>query len=245
MVRRIDALADEVGARLVLLDPAVPLGFAGPRLARPYGVLVHGAEVTVPGRVPGPRHALARVLRGARIVIANSDYPAIEAARIAGRPLPAHTVYPGVDWHRFHPLDVDERGTVRRRLGLPVDARIVLGVSRLVPRKGFDVLLKAAGLLVADRPDLTVAIAGTGRDRVRLERVARRAGAPVAFLGRVADDELPRLYAAADVFAMLARNRWGGLEQEGLGIVFLEAAATGVPQVAGRSGGVVGPSPMA
>src|SRR6202007_522830 len=61
--------------------------------------------------------------------------------------------------------------------------------------------------------------------------------APVRFLGKVDDADLPSLYGCADVFAMLCRNRWGGLEQEGFGIVFLEAAAAGVPQVAGHSGG--------
>ncbi|HEX7166760.1 MAG TPA: glycosyltransferase family 4 protein, partial [Acidimicrobiales bacterium] len=60
---------------------------------------------------------------------------------------------------------------------------------------------------------------------------------PVHFLGRVDDADLPALLGCADVFAMVCRNRWGGLEQEGFGIVFLEAAACGVPQVAGNSGG--------
>jgi len=86
-------------------------------------------------------------------------------------------------------------------------------------------------------PDLQVVVAGTGRDRTRLARLARNLGAPVRFLGRVADDDLPTLLACADVFAMLCRDRWAGLEQEGFGIVFLEAAACGVPVVAGRSGG--------
>ena len=86
-------------------------------------------------------------------------------------------------------------------------------------------------------PDLTVAIAGAGRDRARLEARVRATGAPVRLLGAVPDDELPRLYGVADVFVMACRDRWSGLEQEGFGIVFLEAAACGVPQVAGRSGG--------
>ena len=86
-------------------------------------------------------------------------------------------------------------------------------------------------------PDLTVAIAGAGRDRSRLEARCRPAGAPVRLLGPVPDDDLPRLYGAADVFVMACRDRWLGLEQEGFGIVFLEAAACGVAQVAGRSGG--------
>jgi phosphatidyl-myo-inositol dimannoside synthase len=82
-----------------------------------------------------------------------------------------------------------------------------------------------------------VAIAGGGRDRRRLDRLVSRSGAPVRLLGRVDDERLPSLYACADAFAMLCRNRWAGLEQEGFGIVFLEAAACGVPQVAGDSGG--------
>ncbi len=111
----------------------------------------------------------------------------------------------------------------------------MLGLSRLVPRKGFDVLLEA----VAGLPGVEVAIAGSGRDRRRLERVAARVGVAdrTHFLGRVPDATLPELYACADVFSMLCRERWGGLEAEGFGIVFVEAAAAGVPSVAGRSGG--------
>jgi phosphatidylinositol alpha-1,6-mannosyltransferase len=100
-----------------------------------------------------------------------------------------------------------------------------------------DVLIEAVGRLSAARADVILAIGGSGRDRRRLELVARRCGAPVRFLGRVADDDLPMLDAAADVWAMCCRDRWFGLEQEGFGIVFLEAAAAGVAQLAGRSGG--------
>ncbi|HBU03213.1 MAG TPA: hypothetical protein DEA70_01880 [Acidimicrobiaceae bacterium] len=88
-----------------------------------------------------------------------------------------------------------------------------------------------------DHPDLTVAIAGKGRDTGRLQKLIDELNAPVTLLGRIGDDDLVDLYAAGDVFSMLCRTRWGGLEQEGFGIVFLEAAASGVPQVAGRSGG--------
>jgi phosphatidylinositol alpha-1,6-mannosyltransferase len=100
-----------------------------------------------------------------------------------------------------------------------------------------DVLIDAAAALAPGRSDLTVAIGGGGRDRARLARRVDATGAPVRFLGRVGDDDLPTLYGCADVFAMLCRDRWGGLEQEGFGIVFLEAAACGVAQVAGDSGG--------
>jgi phosphatidylinositol alpha-1,6-mannosyltransferase len=237
MVRRVDEMARRVGAELVVLDPAVPLGLIGPSLALPYDVVLHGAEVTVPGRMPGSKQALAHVLRNARHVIAAGAYPAAEADRAAGRTLPTTIVPPGVDTRRFRPLDVDARRAARRRLGLPVEATIVLSVSRLVPRKGFDTAIKAVAALHDARPDLVLVISGGGRDAARLQRLAAETGAPVRFMGRVDNDDLPDLYACADVFTMLCRNRWGGLEQEGFGIVFVEAAACGVPQVAGDSGG--------
>jgi phosphatidylinositol alpha-1,6-mannosyltransferase len=237
MVRRVDALAKEFGAELVVLDPAVPLGLIGQSLDLPYDVVLHGAEVTVPGRLPISRQSLAYVLRNARHVIAAGTYPAAEAERAAGRPLPTTVVPPGVDTERFRPLTASERDDTRRRFGLPVDARVVLGVSRLVPRKGFDTAIRAIARLAPTHPDVVLAVAGRGREDERLRRLAADLGAPVRFLGRVDNDDLPFVYGCADVFTMLCRNRWGGLEQEGFGIVFVEAAACGVPQVAGDSGG--------
>lgn len=236
LVRRIDELAASIDADSVVLDPALPLGLVGPHLERPYDVLLHGAEVTVPGRLPGSRLALRRVLGGARRVIAFGGYPATEAERAAGRTLPLTVVPCGIDTSRFHPLDADARRAVRARYGLD-DGPLVLSLSRLVPRKGMDVLIDAAARLAPRVPGLQVAIAGSGRDRERLERRVAASGAPVTFLGRVPEEDLAAVHGAADVYAMLCRSRWGGLEQEGFGIVFLEAAAAGVPQVAGDSGG--------
>jgi len=237
--RRIRSAAGQIGASLVVVDPAVPLGLLGPRLGIPYAVLLHGAEVTVPGRLPVSRSALAHVVRHAALVVSAGGYPAAEARRAVrsrGMP-PVVEVPPGVDLERFVPLDDEERARARADLGLPARGPLVVSVSRLVPRKGMDVLIDAAALLSARFPDLTVAIAGRGRDAERLAGRVAEAGAPVRLLGAVSDRDLPRLVGAADVFAMLCRNRWLGLEQEGFGIVFLEAAAAGVPQVAGASGG--------
>ena len=236
LVRRIDALAAEIDADVVVLDPALPLGLVGRHLERPYDVLLHGAEVTVPGRLPLARATLAHVLTGARRVIAFGGYPAAEAERAAGRPLPLEIVPCGIDAARFRPLTAQERTETRRRYGLH-DGPLVLSLSRLVPRKGMDVLIEAAARLASTVPGLQIAIGGSGRDRARLERRVEATGAPVRFLGRVPEEDLAAVYGAADAYAMLCRNRWGGLEQEGFGIVFLEAAAAGVPQVAGRSGG--------
>ena len=237
VVRRVDALAREVCADVIFVDPALPLGWIGPRLrAAPVVIVLHGAEVTLPGRLWPIRPLLARVLNAAAGVVSAGHYPAREAERAAGRGLRGIVVPPGVDASRFRPaVDPSERTGLRQGFGLDPDAPTVVGLSRLVPRKGFDVLVDA----VARLDGVTLALAGAGRDRERLERRAARAGlgGRVRFLGRVSEADLPTVYRAADVFAMLCRDRWFGLEAEGFGIVFLEAAATGVPVVAGRSGG--------
>lgn len=240
LLRRVRALAAEVDARLVVLDPALPLGLIGRFLDLPYGVLLHGAEVTVPGRIPISRRLLSSALAPASLVVAFGGYPAAEARRALGHRMPPVTVIPpGVDLARFRPLSDDERRETRVRLGLPSDKLLVASVSRLVPRKGMDVLIRAVGLLARSDSDVHLAIAGDGRDRARLERLiaAEGLGDVVHLLGRLAEEDLPRFDGCADVWAMICRDRWFGLEQEGFGIVFLEAAAAGVPQVAGRSGG--------
>ncbi len=235
LVRR---TAAATGAGFLVVDPALPAGLAAPATGLPYAVILHGAEVTVPGRLPVTRQALAAVLRRARLAVCAGGYPAAEGRHAAGRHMPpVIEVPPGVDTARFVPLDEAERARARAEFGVPPDAPVVVSVSRLVPRKGMDTLIDAAASLQGEFPGLTVLIGGAGRDRDRLQGRAERARAPVRFLGRVPDEQLPALYGLADVFVMACRNRWFGLEQEGFGIVFLEAAAAGVPQVAGRSGG--------
>ena len=237
LVRRVNRLAKHHDADLVVIDPALPAGLVGPRLDLPYAVVVHGAEVAIPGRLPGVRRLLRNVLDSAAGVIAAGGYPALECERALGRHLPAFVIPPGVDIERFRPASRSERGLLRSRLGLRPEAPTVVSVSRLVPRKGMDTLVQAAALLAARGRDLQVVIAGDGRDRGRLRSLAARTGAPVRLVGRLGDDDVAALLGCADVFAMLCRTRWRGLEQEGFGIVYLEAAAAGVPQVAGRSGG--------
>jgi phosphatidylinositol alpha-1,6-mannosyltransferase len=236
--RDIDDCVRRHGIDLVLLDPALPLGLLGPRLGVPYGVILHGAEVTVPGRLPGARAALARVLRDASIVVSAGRYPATEGRRVVPDTATRFVeIPPGVDTTAVAPLKASERRAARARLGLPTAGPLLASVSRLVPRKGMDVLIEAANRLAPSYPDLVVAIGGDGRERQRLERLAADSLVDVRVLGRVSDDDRGALLGAADVFVMACRNRWGGLEQEGFGIVFLEAAAFGVPQVAGDSGG--------
>jgi phosphatidylinositol alpha-1,6-mannosyltransferase len=237
LVKRINERAKAHEVDLVVLDPAVPLGLIGPSLDLPYAVVLHGAEVTVPGRLPLTRQLLNRVLAGAEFAIAAGGYPAEEARRSLKQDLEVVQIPPGVDPERFAPVDAQRSAEVRERYGLSPDNRLVLSVSRLVPRKGMDTLIEAAAQLADGGAGVDVAIAGSGRDSGRLQRLIDRTNSPARLLGRVPDDDLPALYGSADLFAMLCRSRWGGLEQEGFGIVFLEAAAAGVPQIARQSGG--------
>jgi phosphatidyl-myo-inositol dimannoside synthase len=235
--RRVDAMARESDADVIFLDPVLPLGLLGRELhAAPYVVVAHGAEVNVPGRLPGGRSLVRRVLRRASGLVAAGEYPARVAARAAGTPLATLVVPPGVDTDRFRPLRADERAAARRHFGLAADRPLVLGLSRLVPRKGFDVLIDA---VAGTDSSVQLAVGGAGRDAKRLEAraVERGIAERTTFLGRVPEEDLARVYGCADVFAMLCRERWRGLEAEGYGIVFVEAAACGVPSVAGRSGG--------
>jgi phosphatidylinositol alpha-1,6-mannosyltransferase len=182
--------------------------------------------------VPVALRVARRILRGAAAVLAAGTYPAEQAEHAAKRRLDTVVVPPGVDSARFRPLDADARVAARQRFGIDPDRPFVLGLSRLVPRKGFDIVIDA----VRELDGVQLVVAGTGRDHRRLVRRARGSDR-IHFVGRVADADLPLLYGCADVFAMCCRDRWGGLEAEGFGIVFLEAAACGIPAVAGRSGG--------
>jgi len=246
--RRIDRLARRTGSDLVVLDPAIPLGAIGPGLERPTAVILHGAEVTIPGRVPILRSVMARTLRASSLVIAAGRYPLTEAERCAGRELPSVIVPPGVDTERFAPLDEPRRREVRTRWGVSGNDFLIASVNRLVPRKGMDRLIAALDLMrdrvsaasSSDRPAagrVCAVVAGTGREYGRLQRQVEQLRVPVQLPGRLSDDDVADLYGAADLMVMPCNSRWFGLEQEGFGIAFLEAAAAGIAQIAGRSGG--------
>ena len=254
LVHRVRQVAESTGAKAVVIDPALPLALVGPSLGLPYAVVLHGAEVTVPGRLPVSRQLLQRVLKSASLVIAAGGYPEAEARRafheakdqeVTSRTdsssglvfPPSVQIPPGVDTDRFKPLPHIERAAARARLKLPVIGPLVASVSRLVPRKGMDTLIEAAAMVSRDFPGLSVAIAGGGRDRHRLERLASRTSVRVDFLGKLPDADLPDFYACADVFALCCRSRWWGLEQEGFGVVLVEAAAAGIPCITIDSGG--------
>ena len=232
--RKAEEIIAEMKPDLVLIDPALPLGLIGRKLSLPFGVVLHGAEATIPTQLPLLRSTMKRLIDTSELVISASQW-ATDTVSPANSKI--HYIPPGVDTDRFRPHTEDEKLAARQRFGLSKDALVLLSVSRLVPRKGMDNLIRVAADLQSDHPDLKLVIAGDGRDLSRLQKIAKQTGANVKFLGRVPDKDLPSLYGTADIFAMLCRERWGGLEQEGFGVVFLEAAASGIPQIAGDSGG--------
>jgi phosphatidylinositol alpha-1,6-mannosyltransferase len=235
---RVERALDEFGAEAVLFGATFPLGLIGPRLARrgiPYLAAAHGFEYWL-SVAPGP-HALMRFAtsRASRVPVMCSEFIARTVRTAVPRHVPVSVLYPGADVSVFRPdLPTDD---LRERYGIG-NRPLVVCVSRLVPRKGQDVLIRGMEVVRRQVPGAMLLIVGGGPDEARLRDLA--AAAPpgsVAFSGQVSEEDLPRHYALGDVFAMPCRTRRGGLEVEGWGNVFIEAAACGRPVVVGDSGG--------
>ncbi|MEY3568591.1 MAG: hypothetical protein RL587_1031 [Actinomycetota bacterium] len=145
---------------------------------------------------------------------------------------------PGVDSKLFAPVSTDLKSQLRKKHGIG-PGLVILGVSRLMKRKGFDSLIELLAEIEDDYPTLELVIAGGGPDKKRLLKLAKRLDvlAKVKFIRPLNFEQLPEIYATADIFAMPCRTRNFGLDVEGFGIVYLEAAATGLPVIAGNSGG--------
>ncbi|MFD5451504.1 glycosyltransferase family 4 protein [Streptomyces sp. NPDC127100] len=239
--RRAVGLLREHGCTSVWFGAAAPLGLMAPALrkagAERIVATTHGHEAGW-AQLPAARQLLRRIGESTDRITYLGEYT---RSRIAGALTPAAAARmvqlpPGVDEKTFHP---DSGGDeVRARLGL-TDRPVVVCVSRLVPRKGQDTLIRAMPRVLAAEPDAVLLIVGGGPYEKDLRRLARDTGvaASVRFTGAVPWAELPAHYGAGDVFAMPCRTRRGGLDVEGLGIVYLEASATGLPVVAGDSGG--------
>jgi phosphatidylinositol alpha-1,6-mannosyltransferase len=211
---------------VVLFGAPHPLAFMGPALRRatgvPYGVVCYGAEVNIPGAFPVTRQLLRRPLRQADVVFGLSHFTCARVERLAKRPV--RYLGGGVE-SAFAPAP-----------SLP-DQPVVGCVSRFVPRKGQRRVLLKVARLRKQGYDVAVLLVGTGRDERHLRRLAERLGVPTRFEVGVPWKVLPSLYREMTLFAMPCRSRWLGLEVEGLGLVFLEASATGLPVLAGGSGG--------
>jgi phosphatidyl-myo-inositol dimannoside synthase len=233
------ALAREHGCRTAFYGAAAPLGLLAPALRR-AGVTrqvgaTHGHE-TGWVALPGARSTMRRIAGGLDVLTYISEYTHGRLAPALADRVEMAQLSPGVDVEAFTPR-VDG-GAVREKYGL-AGAPVVVCVSRLVPRKGQDVLVAAWPRVLARHPTARLLLVGGGPGERALRRAvaARGLEGSVVLTGGVAAPDLPAHYAAGDVFAMPCRTRRGGLDVEGLGMVYLEAAACGKPVVAGTSGG--------
>lgn len=240
VARRAVELARAYECDTVWFGAAAPLGLLADPLRRRAGVrravaLTHGHEIGW-AMLPVARTLLRRLARSQDVITYLGEYTRVRLARALDGLTRLEWLAPGVDVGQFHP-GVDG-ASVRARYGLS-DRPLIVCVSRLVPRKGQDVLIRALPEVRRRVPGAALLLVGGGPDRSRLARLARAHGvaSDVVFTGTVPADELPAHYAAGDVYAMPCRTRRGGLDVEGLGIVYLEASATGLPVIAGDSGG--------
>jgi phosphatidylinositol alpha-1,6-mannosyltransferase len=232
-------LHDELQARkpdAVLFGAIWPLGHMGPPIRRklgiPYAGLTHGLELTA-ARVPG---LLAEIGRQALFVTAGSIWTRKRLERAFHRVGDMPIVASGIDVETFTP-DVSD-AVIRQRHSLD-DRPVICCVSRLVARKGQDMLIRALPTVARAIPDVRLLIVGIGPHERALRSLAQqnRVGDRVVFAGAASYAELPAYFRAGDVFAMPCRARWFGLDVEALGAVLLQGAAVGRPVIAGRSGG--------
>jgi len=204
----------------------------------PFVVYAHGNEILAAMRDqwPKPRQALLEADR----ILANSEYTArlVEQAGVDAEKIVFIGL--GCDSDQFRPLAINVE-LRRKLLGRSRDGdRVILTVGRLVPRKGYDMVIRALVRVRRSIPNVTYLIIGDGPYQTELEKLALEMGVRdrVHFAGRVAGRELAEVYALCDVYAMPSRDRSEDCDVEGFGLVFLEANACGKPVVGGRSGGI-------
>jgi len=242
VARRAAAIAREHKCEAVLFGAAAPLGLITPALRKSAGItravgLTHGHEAGW-AALPGARALLHRIGNEVDTLTYLGEYFRSRMARALSAEAAGRMVRlaPGVDTAEFRPGAGG--AAIRERLGL-TSRPLVVCVSRLVPRKGQDTLLQAWPAVRREISGATLLLVGAGPYRKALEQLAAKLGIAdaVVFAGSVPQAELPAYFEAGDVFAMPCRTRRRGLDVEGLGIVYLEASATGLPVVVGDSGG--------
>ncbi|MBB3038904.1 glycosyltransferase family 4 protein [Hoyosella altamirensis] len=224
----------------VWFGAAAPLALMGPLLrsagAETIIASTHGHEVGW-SMIPAARQALRVIGEQTDVVTYVSKYTRGRFGAAFGPNAALEHVPPGVDTEKFKP-DSGARSELRARYRLG-NRPVVVCLSRLVPRKGQDMLIRAMPRIRRRVDGAALVIVGGGPYADNLRTLARECGVEddVVFTGSVPSNELAAHHTIADVFAMPCRTRGAGLDVEGLGIVFLEASATGVPVIAGQSGG--------
>ncbi|MGZ4518976.1 MAG: glycosyltransferase family 4 protein [Mycobacteriaceae bacterium] len=240
VAKRARELLQKNNCEAVWFGAAAPLALLAPAMRRAGAQRVlastHGHEVGW-SMLPVARSALRRIGEHTDVVTFVSRYTRRRFASAFGPGSALEHLPSGVDVTAFRP-DPAARAELRARYGLG-ERPVVVCVSRLVPRKGQDMLIRALPRVQRYAPGAALVLVGGGPYRGALRKLALSTGVDkdVVFTGGVPADELAAHHCIGDVFAMPCRTRGAGLDVEGLGIVYLEASASGLPVVAGRSGG--------
>jgi len=229
----------------VLFGAAAPLGLLASPL-RKLGVtnivgMTQGHE-TGWAMTPGTRQALRKIGNNTDYLTYISEYTHKKIAKALSPDAAARMrrIVPGVNATEFSPGNLSSGNQLRTELDW-IDRPVIVCVSRLMARKGQDELIRALPEIQQTAPNASLIIVGDGPYRKDLERLVKKLGLEnfVHLTGKVSQTELSKWYAAGDIFAMPCRTRMGGWDVEGLGIVFLEGSATGLPVIVGDSGGAV------
>lgn len=240
--RRMAEIIEKERIDTVWFGAAAPLGLLGKRAkkAGAHRVIAstHGHEVGW-AMLPIARQLLRRIGRSSDVVTYISEFTLSRIRGAFGPGVEFAHLPSGVDVERFHPVESDVRRSIREELVWDKEEFVIACISRLVPRKGQDRLIEALSEIDQGDKPVRLVLVGGGPYETKLVELAEKHGVAdrVAFMGRVSEDRMVEILQACDLFAMPCRTRGRGLDVEGLGIVFLEAQACGVPVIAGDSGG--------
>ncbi|HVF11871.1 MAG TPA: glycosyltransferase family 4 protein [Actinomycetota bacterium] len=230
--RKIGELLDEGRFDAVHFPSAMPTSLVGPRVVAPrgipYAVTAHGGEFLLASKLPWFKRQLKAVLSRASVILPQATTTEDRIRQWLPDHPPMVMVTCGVDIERYEPGPRD------------FDPPTILSVSRLVARKGPATLIRALPAVLARHPRAEALIVGGGPDLSRLERLAakHRVQHAIRFMGSQPWEQVAQIYSSASVFALPTRERFGGIETEGLPLVFVEAAASGLPLIGGDAGGV-------
>ena len=227
------------GITTVWFGALAPLGWMSGRLRRQGATriisLTHGHEVWW-AKVWPFSWIITAMTRNVDLITYLGDFTHGAIKPALSKSVATARIAPGIDIDHFRPLERQPDLIAKYRLE---GKRVILSVGRLVQRKGQDRLIEAMPVILAAEPDAILMIVGIGKYEAHLRSLVKKFDLEqsVIFVGRISYQDLPRYISLAEIFAMPSRSRFFGLEVEGLGIVYLEASACGIPVLAGASGG--------
>lgn len=227
----------EEGIEQVIISHVVPMGYVAFMLGLPFFVIAHGYDLHLAESNPWKAHWLKKILKNSQGLIANSNYTKKLFVEGGGEESKITIAYPCPQFESDH-VDEGKKNEIIQKLGLQ-DKKVLLTISRLVERKGVDMVLESLPQLIDKHPQLHYVVVGEGPYREKLELLVKKLVLEnhVTFSGTIPKDSLAEYYTLADVFIMPARAI-NEVDVEGFGIVYLEANLFGLAVIGGRSGGV-------